>query len=200
MGNLRSVQKALEKVGFTASIIQRPEEVADADGLVLPGVGAFGDAMANLRAGGMDKAICRYIAAGRPFLGICLGLQVLFESSEEFGESTGLGVFSGRVRRLPPGLKVPHMGWNQVDIRRPNPLLQGIPNGAAFYFVHSYYVDPGDNAIIATTTDYGLPFTSMVRWDNIYGIQFHPEKSSSLGLQILRNFGEVAVSARHSGH
>ncbi|MQL53897.1 imidazole glycerol phosphate synthase subunit HisH [Desulfofundulus thermobenzoicus] len=191
MGNLRSVHKAMEKVGFAAAVVREPEEVVAARGVVLPGVGAFRDAMANLRRAALDEAVKQAIGRGKPFLGICLGLQLLFETSEEFGSTHGLGIFPGRVRRLPPGLKIPHMGWNHVHWQKPVPLTRGIPDGTAFYFVHSYYVDPGDQDLVAGVTDYGIPVTAMVSRDNVFGIQFHPEKSSTLGLKILQNFGEL---------
>ena len=192
MGNLRSVQKGLEKVGRDAFITKDPEQVAQAKGVVLPGVGAFADAMTNLKASGLDQAVLKAVADGKPFLGICLGQQLLFEASEEWGVTEGLGIFPGRVRRFPEGdLKVPHMGWNQVEIQKDNPLLDGIPDKSAFYFVHSYYVDPVDPEVIVGVTDYGVRFSSFVGRDKIFGIQFHPEKSSALGLKILDNFGRL---------
>lgn len=191
MGNLRSVQKGFEKVGVEAAVVGDPVLVDRAGGVVLPGVGAFADAMANIRGAGMDAAIHRAVRSGKPFLGICLGQQLLFEASEEWGLTEGLGIFPGRVRRLPDGLKVPHMGWNQIEIRRPDPLLEGIPDGSSFYFVHSYAVDPAEEGVILTQTEYGVRFASIVGRENVYGIQFHPEKSSALGLKILENFGRV---------
>lgn len=191
MGNLRSVQKGFEKVGVEALVSGDPNRVEEADGVVLPGVGAFADAMANLRAAGMDKSIHRVVQDGKPFLGICLGQQLLFEASQEWGDTDGLGVFRGQVRRLPDGLKIPHMGWNQVEILRPDPLLEGIPGGSSFYFVHSFAVDPADAGLALTVTEYGVRFASVVGRGNVYGIQFHPEKSSTLGLKILENFGRL---------
>ncbi|HAA90725.1 MAG: Imidazole glycerol phosphate synthase subunit HisH [Thermoanaerobacterales bacterium 50_218] len=193
MGNLRSVQKGLEKSGFQAEITSEPEEVKKARGIVLPGVGAFAEAMANLRKKGLDRVIREEVAKGKPFLGICLGLQLLFDYSEEGEGSEGLGIFPGRVRRLPENVKVPHMGWNQVKIKKATPLFSGIADNSYFYFVHSYYVDPEDEGIIAGTTEYGIEFVSMVAQDRIFGVQFHPEKSSSLGLQILANFGRLVA-------
>jgi len=193
MGNLRSVQKGFEKVGVEAAVVGDPALVDRADGVVLPGVGAFADAMANLRAAGMDGAIHRVVEAGKPFLGICLGQQLLFEASEEWGYAEGLGVFPGRVCRLPDGLKVPHMGWNQIEIQRPDPILEGIPDRSSFYFVHSYVVNPAQEGVVLTLTEYGARFASIVGRENIYGIQFHPEKSSALGLKILENFGKVVT-------
>ncbi len=197
MGNLRSVQKGFEKVGVKAEIVQDPGVVENARGVVLPGVGAFADAMANLARTGMDKAVTNAILSGRPFLGICLGMQLLFETSEEWGHSKGLGIFKGTVRRIPPGLKVPHMGWNQLKYKNQCAssdgcqIFEGIPEGSSFYFVHSYYVDPEDKDIVAGVTEYGMEFTSAVAKDNIHAIQFHPEKSSAMGLRILQNFGGV---------
>jgi glutamine amidotransferase len=191
MGNLRSVQKGFEKMGVAAVLAGKPEQVDLAGGVVLPGVGAFAGAMANLCSSGLDEAVHRAIEDGKPFLGICLGLQLLFEASEEWGLTKGLGVFRGRVRRLPDGLKIPHMGWNQAEIQRPDPLLEGVPQASSFYFVHSYYVDPEDEEIVLTRTEYGVRFASIVGRDNVYGIQFHPEKSSGMGLKILENFGRM---------
>ncbi len=191
MGNLRSVEKGFERVGVKVKIVRDPEEVDRARGVVLPGVGAFADAMENLKKTGMDLAVKKTAAEGKPLLGICLGLQLLFESSQEWGFCQGLGIFPGVVRRLPEGLKVPHMGWNQVEYKGSHPIFEGVPNNSAFYFVHSYYVDPGQDQIIAGVTDYGIKFTSAVGHNNTYAIQFHPEKSSALGLRILRNFGGI---------
>lgn len=191
MGNLRSVQKGFEKMGVDAAVVGKPEQVDGARGVVLPGVGAFADAMTNLHSSGMDEAVHRAVEAGKPFLGICLGQQLLFEASEEWGLTKGLGIFRGRVRRLPDGLKVPHMGWNQAEIQRPDPLIEGVPQSSSFYFVHSYYVDPEAQEVVLTRTEYGIPFASIVGRDNVYGIQFHPEKSSGMGLKILENFGRM---------
>jgi glutamine amidotransferase len=192
MANLRSVQKAFEQVGHRAEIISRPEQVESADKVVLPGVGAFQDAVATLRAQELDRPVLQHIQRGRPFLGICLGLQMLFDVGYEDGEHRGLGVLRGKCVRFDVdrtmGLKVPHMGWNQLDVRRPSPLFNGLAEGAGVYFVHSYYVEPEDPNVIATTTDYGVPFVSSVWRDNIMATQFHPEKSQKVGLQILANF------------
>ncbi|MDN5292814.1 MAG: imidazole glycerol-phosphate synthase subunit HisH [Eubacteriales bacterium] len=190
-GNLRSVEKGFARMGHAARIVTTPEEALQMDGLVLPGVGAFGDAMASLRKAGMVEAIREFIASGRPFLGICLGLQLLFDESEEFGRHQGLGIFPGRVVMFPSDLKVPHMGWNQVELVRECPLFAGIPNGTAFYFVHSYYVRPEKEEITVAVTEYGVRFTSVAARGNVFGIQFHPEKSSTLGLKILDNFGKL---------
>ncbi|SFQ97266.1 imidazole glycerol phosphate synthase subunit HisH [Desulfoscipio geothermicus] len=189
MGNLRSVAKGFERMGVSVRVTGNPKQLTEARGVVLPGVGAFSDAMRNLYDLGMVEAIHRVVEQGKPFLGICLGLQLLFESSEEWGTTSGLGIFPGRVRRLPSGLKIPHMGWNTLVIKQPCPVFTGIPDDAAFYFVHSYYVDPADPGLTAGSTEYGIEFTSVAARDNIFGIQFHPEKSSALGLRILQNFG-----------
>jgi glutamine amidotransferase len=193
MGNLRSVQKGFAKVGHDATITSDPALLERADKLVLPGVGAFGDAMEELRRRDLIEPIRAAVARGTPFLGICLGLQLLFETGYEGGRHAGLGLLPGEVVRfeLPPEFKVPHMGWNQLEIRQPSPLVRGLTDGVYCYFVHSYYVVPADPRIIAAETDYGRPFCSMV-WDkNIYATQFHPEKSQADGLRMLKNFAEL---------
>lgn len=197
MGNLRSVQKGLESVGHNAIVTDAPNQLADADAVVLPGVGGFGAAIHRLETTGLADAVRQEIEKGKPYLGICLGLQLLFEESEEGGIHKGLGVLAGRVVRFRHGITVPHMGWNQLEIQKPVPLLRGIPDQAYFYFVHSYYVVPTDPSINATLTDYDVKFTSMVAQDNLFASQFHPEKSQALGLQILRNFGEFVD--KHQG-
>jgi len=198
MGNLRSVQKGFERLGFTARVTADPLDVERAGKLVLPGVGAFRDCMANLEAGGFVEPIKRHVASGRPFLGICLGLQLLFSESEEFGRHRGLDIIPGRVVRFPAGmqqggeeLKVPHMGWNQIAIRRTAPIFKGVADGSSVYFVHSYYVVPEDESVVATVTDYGIPFCSSIWRENVMATQFHPEKSQQVGLAILKNFGEL---------
>ena len=191
MGNLRSVQKAFERVGYRAVITGRAEDVARAGRVVLPGVGAFGDAMANLTRAGLVHPLLACIAEGRPFLGICVGLQLLFTESEEMGRHAGLDVLPGRVRRFPDGERVPQIGWNQIHIERETPLLEGIPDGSFYYFVHSFYVAPRDPNDCLATTDYGIDYTSIAGRDNVFGIQFHPEKSQDLGLRILRNFAKL---------
>ncbi len=200
MANLRSVQKALEKAGAGAVVTSDPEAILRADAVVFPGQGAFGDSMANLRSSGMDQALLEAIESGKPFLGICLGLQLLFEKSEEMGSHRGLGVWPGVVKRFPDGmtatlpdgteipLKIPHIGWNQVWHRGDNPLLEGVPSGSYAYFVHSYYVAPSDESLVMCTTDYGIDFVSGCAQDNVWGIQFHPEKSQTVGLRVLSNF------------
>jgi glutamine amidotransferase len=195
MANLRSVQKGFEYVDAHAHIISRPEEIDSADRLVLPGVGAFADAVATLRDKHLVEPILRHIEKGKPFLGICLGLQMLFETGYEDGEHRGLGVLRGKCVRFDVdttmGLKVPHMGWNQLQYKRPSPLLRDLAEGCAVYFVHGYHVEPSDESVIATTTDYGRPFVSSVWRDNVMATQFHPEKSQKVGLQILRNFANL---------
>lgn len=191
MGNLRSVQKGFEKVGFSAKIVTDPNEIIKASGVVLPGVGAFKDAMENLQASGMVEAIHEVVKKGTPFLGICLGLQLMFSESEEWGLHKGLDLVEGRVRKIPAGVKIPHMGWNAAEIVNDSPIMAGIDSGSYFYFVHSYYVDPVDPKVTTCQTDYNMKFTSIITKDNLFGIQFHPEKSSSIGLKILKNFGEL---------
>jgi len=193
MGNLRSVQKGFEKVGHQAVVTSDPARVAAAEKVVLPGVGAFEDAIAELRRLGLVKPVLDAIHSGKPFLGICLGLQLLFDVGYENGRHEGLGVLRGEVVRfqLPKGYTVPHMGWNQLAIRRPAPVLRGLDEGTYAYFVHSYYVVPADQNVVATETDYGGPFCSMIWRDNLFATQFHPEKSQSDGLRILRNFAEL---------
>ena len=194
MGNLRSVEKGFLKAGVDVRVTNRPEDVGNADGVVLPGVGAFKDCMQELANLDLIDAVARAIKKGKPYLGICLGLQVLFSESEEFGKCRGLDIFRGKVVRFENGdLKIPQMGWNQLNIKNTNPLFNGIPDKSYFYFVHSFYVAPEDNSIIATTTDYGIEFTSSVRKDNIFAVQFHPEKSQALGLRLLKNFGDIVA-------
>jgi glutamine amidotransferase len=190
MGNLRSVQKAFQRVGYEAEITSSPQRVRQADAVVLPGVGAFGEAMANLsRAGLVD--VLRQVATDRPFIGICLGQQLLFEESEEMGRHEGLGILPGKVIRFEGPLKVPHMGWNQIHIVRSSPILTGVDDGSFAYFVHSYYVAPADPTVILGTTDYGVTFASIVGRHQLFGLQFHPEKSQSVGLTMLANFAAM---------
>jgi glutamine amidotransferase len=200
MGNLRSVQKACEHVGAAAEIVASPAAVAAATHLILPGVGAFRDAIRELQRLDLDGPVRAHIQADRPFLGICLGLQLLFEVSYEDGEWPGLGVFAGDVTRFPadPDLKVPHMGWNTLDLRpSAGPLVEHLPEHPSVYFVHSYFVRPSDPSLVAATTTYGAPFTSMIARGNVFATQFHPEKSQKVGLQLLRNF--AALPARQNG-
>jgi len=189
MGNLHSVAKALEKAGATVTVSGDPRDVAHADRLVLPGVGAFADAKTELDRRDLTTPVIDHIRAGRKFLGICLGLQLLFERSTEDGEHDGLGVLAGDVVRFDtPGLKVPHIGWNTLEMTPGVPLFGGVPNGSAAYFVHSYYVVPTDDAVVAARTDYGGPFVSAVATENVWATQFHPEKSQRVGLRMLENF------------
>ncbi len=197
MGNLRSVQKGFEKVGFEAVVTADPKVVLEAEKVVLPGVGAFRDCMRNLEQGGFVEPILRVIREGRPFLGICVGMQLLLTDSVEFGLYQGLNVIPGHVLRFPEGmeengerLKVPHMGWNQLSIRRPAPILAGIEEGANVYFVPSYYVMPDDESAVAATATYGVPFCASLWKENVMATQFHPEKSQAIGLRMLKNFGE----------
>lgn len=191
MGNLRSVQKGLERVGLTADITTKPDQILNAPGVILPGVGAFEDAMVNLNNAGLPEVISEVVKRGTPFLGICLGMQLMFGSSEENGVHQGLGLIPGAIKRLPAGLKVPHMGWNQLHINTKVSLLNGLTSGDYFYFVHSYYAVPKADDVVVATSDYGIDFPAIVGRDNFFGIQFHPEKSSDLGLRILKNFGEM---------
>lgn len=198
MGNLRSVQKGFEKVGAEAIVTADPRKLAEAEKVVLPGVGAFRDCMSNLEQAGFVEPLLKVIAEGRPFLGICVGMQLLFTDSVEFGLYRGLDIIPGHVLRFPEGmradgeeLKVPHMGWNQVSFRQRPQAFTGIDEGANVYFVHSYYVEPADESVIATETDYGITFCSAICKDNIVATQFHPEKSQAVGLRILKNFAEL---------
>lgn len=202
-GNLWSVQNSLLRVGAAVQVSAEPEVVARADAVVFPGVGAFRDCLHNLTARGLDQALRQVIVAGRPVLAICVGMQVLFAESEEFGYSPGLAIFDGAVRRFPDDmyvqsrrLKVPHMGWNQLHMQRPCPLLAGIPDGAFTYFVHSYYAEPTDARVVVACTDYGKEFASVLWRDNLYATQFHPEKSQAHGLRILRNFVALSQGGR----
>ncbi len=193
MGNLRSVQKGFERIGSRAVIARDPEEIRKADALVLPGVGAFPECMKNLSRLNLVEPILEFIKSRRPFLGICLGLQLLFDESEEFGLHEGLKVIRGAVKEFNRNmdLKIPHMGWNQVFFRKDVPIFRGIPDGCHFYFVHSYYVLPDDSADVAGETQYGITFTCAVTRDNIFAVQFHPEKSQENGLKILANFAKL---------
>ena len=202
MGNLRSVQKGFERMGREAVVTREPHTILDASKVVLPGVGAFPDCMRNLEEFGLIDVVQKSIASGKPFLGICLGLQLLFTESEEFGISKGLDIIKGRVVRFKGPLfetqnskleilKVPHMGWNSASIKRRPPALADVPDNSHFYFVHSFHVVPEDKGVIATTTDYGTEFVSSIWKDNIFATQFHPEKSQALGLTILKRFGEM---------
>ncbi len=195
MGNLRSVQKGFERMGREAVVTREPHTILDASKVVLPGVGAFPDCMRNLEEYGLIDAVRKSISSGKPFLGICLGLQLLFTESEEFGLSKGLDIIKGRVVRFKgpefQDLKIPHMGWNAASIKRRAPALADVPDNSHFYFVHSFHVVPEDKSVVATSTDYGIEFVSSIWKDNIFATQFHPEKSQALGLSILKRFGEM---------
>jgi glutamine amidotransferase len=191
MGNLRSVQKAFERIGVDAEITADADILKAADGAVLPGVGAFADCMRNLTETGLIPFIKDFIASGRPFLGICLGMQLFFEESLEGGSFEGLGILKGRVVPLPKDRVVPHMGWNSLRIAKSEPLFAGLPEEPYVYFVHSFHAEPADEGIISAAADYGIPVTAAVQSGNVYGTQFHPEKSGEAGLRILRNFGKL---------
>ncbi|MGD9721578.1 MAG: imidazole glycerol phosphate synthase subunit HisH [Pirellulales bacterium] len=193
MGNLRSVQKGFERVGHAATITSDPRALAQADKVVLPGVGAFRDAIAEVRRRDLVGLIRDTVASGKPFLGICLGLQLLFDVSYEGGTYEGLGIVPGEVVRfeVPAEFKVPHMGWNQLQFRSQSPLVAGLDDGAFCYFVHSYYVVPREREVVSAETDYAGPFCSMIWRDNLFATQFHPEKSQKDGLRMLKNFAEL---------
>jgi imidazole glycerol-phosphate synthase subunit HisH len=194
-GNLQSVRNALRSIGRESVVVSGPDGLAaGVDALIFPGVGAFGDSMRTLRAQGLVEPLCEWIRAGRPFFGICIGYQVLFEESEESPGVAGLGVFAGRVIRLrAPGEKIPHMGWNQARLRHPeDPLWQGLGPAPHVYFVHSYHPEPADQSLVAATTDYGAPFASAIRWPSGAAVQFHPEKSQAVGLRLIENFASLA--------
>ena len=191
-GNLRSVARAVARAGYEPLVTSEPAAVERAEVVILPGVGAAADTMSNLTRCGLVEPIRQYIAGGRPFLGVCMGMQALFSVSEEGGEHHCLGILPGRVRRLPDGLKVPHMGWNSVRQRLPHPVFEGIADGAFFYFVHSYYPDPEDRSVVAGETSYGLTFAAVVATANIVATQFHPEKSGEAGLRLYDNFLRLA--------
>ncbi len=200
MGNLRSVEKGIARAGASTLVTSDPDEILAARGVVLPGVGAFGACMENLARRGLIDTIRRVVDSGRPFLGICLGLQLLFEESEEFGPVAGLGILRGRVVRFAgprlDGLKIPQMGWNRLRVRRPVAELAGLGEEPFVYFVHSYYVVPADPELVVASTDYGVEFAAAVAWKNVFACQFHPEKSQAVGLRLLENFvGRVRAVA-----
>jgi glutamine amidotransferase len=195
MGNLRSVAKALERVGAEVAVTANHAVIDAAEGVVLPGVGAFGRCMENLLAAGLEEPVRKAAQSGKPFLGICVGMQILFEESEEFGPVRGLGILPGKVRRFVPhegAHKIPHMGWNTLRVERRVPMLRGVADGAHVYFVHSYYVAAADPSIVVATTGYGIPFAACVARDHLFATQWHPEKSQKIGLKLLSNF--VALS------
>lgn len=200
MGNLRSVQKAFEAVGSEAIVSSDKRVIAEAERLVLPGVGGFGEAIAELRQRDLEAPILDFVRSGRPMLGICLGLQLLFDTGYEGGTHRGLGILPGDVVRFsgpafsgPEALKVPHMGWNQVHKHAEAPILEDIADGTHFYFVHSYYVRPADPSVVALSCDYGSPFCAMIWKDNLFATQFHPEKSQADGLKLLKRFAELPI-------
>jgi glutamine amidotransferase len=191
-GNLRSVTNALAKLGCRPKVTRKPEDVINATAVIFPGVGAAGDAMNSLRRSGMDKAIREAICNGRPFFAICVGMQVLLSTTAEGGRNECLNIIPGKVKKLCAGLKVPHIGWNQVKQIGPHPIFKGIPDESNFYFVHSYYAEPEDVSVVAGTTEYGQNFCSMLIKDNLIATQFHPEKSGELGLRLYDNFLKLA--------
>lgn len=193
-GNIKSVEKALQKLGADVVITKNAQEILQAEKVILPGVGAFGDAMANLKKFGLDKVIYEVVEKGTPFLGICLGLQLLFERSDETPGVEGLGILKGEILRIPDkdDLKIPHMGWNSLHLQNQGRLFQGLSEQSYVYFVHSYYLKAGDEQIVKATTDYSVNIHASVEKDNVFACQFHPEKSSDVGLQILKNFVELS--------
>lgn len=192
-GNIRSVEKAMQHLKEPVKITRDPEEILAADRVILPGVGAFGDAMEKIRQYGLEDVICQVVGKGTPFLGICLGLQLLFEESEESPGAKGLGILKGRIRKIPAGegLKIPHMGWNTLELQGDGRLFRGIPDETFVYFVHSYYLEAEDEAIVKASTRYGVRIHASVEQGNVFACQFHPEKSSAAGLAMLRNFVEI---------
>lgn len=192
-GNIKSVEKALQKLGADVVITKDPQEILSAEKVILPGVGAFGDAMNNLKKYGLDEVIRQVVAKGTPFLGICLGLQLLFERSDESPEAVGLGILKGEILRIPDaeGLKIPHMGWNSLHLQNNGRLFKGLKENDYVYFVHSYYLKAEEEEIVKATTNYSVNIHASVEKDNVFACQFHPEKSSDVGLQILKNFVEL---------
>lgn len=195
-GNLRSVVNAVNKLGYRPKVTNSPEDVLNAQAVILPGVGAAPDTMESLKALGMADPIRHFIAEGRPFMGVCIGLQILFGGTEEGGWHECLDIIPGVVRRIPPGLKIPHMGWNQVKQKISHPIFEGIPDNANFYFVHSYYVEPDDRALVAGETEYGTTICSVITRGNLLATQFHPEKSGDAGLRLYDNFIKIASGAK----
>ena len=198
-GNLRSVANAIAKLGYQPKITSCPSDLLNAQAVILPGVGAAADTMGNLRRLGLVDPLCQLIGEGHPFFGICIGLQILFTGTEEDGGHECLGIIPGRVRKLPSGLKIPHMGWNQVKQRISHPVFDGIPDKANFYFVHSYYAEPDDKSLIAGETEYGIPLCSVIAEGNLVATQFHPEKSGEVGLKLYDNFIRLALAASLTG-
>lgn len=191
MGNLRSVENALDFLGIESIITSDKETIFNSDGIILPGVGAFPDAIDNIKEAGLDKVLKDAVNKGKPLLGICLGMQLLFEESDEVKLSKGLGFLKGRIEKLNIDLKVPHMGWNSLNMEKESPILNGIKKGSHVYFVHSYYAVTGEEGILNAYADYGVKVPGVVSKGNVYGIQFHPEKSGEVGLRMLKNFGEM---------
>ena len=191
IGNLRSVQKALEYIGLEGTITSDKESILSSDGIILPGVGAFPDAMDNLKAQGLDLILNEAKEANKPILGICLGMQLLFDESDEIRICKGLGFIPGKIKKLYGGVKIPHMGWNSLDMVNENPILKGIKEGDYMYFVHSFYAEMGFNEDLIAECSYGIQVPAVVARGNVYGTQFHPEKSGDIGIQILKNFGEL---------
>jgi glutamine amidotransferase len=190
ISNIRSVLNALDAIDAPARVVEQPSEIRNAAGVILPGVGAFGDGIRSLDERGFHEEIQIYVDSGRPLFGICLGMQLLASESSEYGDHAGLGLIPGVVRRIEagPGLRVPHVGWNVLDVRRESPLFADLSDEPSFYFVHSYHLVPEDDTVVTATTEYGTPLTACVQRDNVYGAQFHPEKSQADGLKMLRNF------------
>ncbi len=195
-GNLRSVANAVSKLGYRPKVTSNPQDVLDAQAVILPGVGAAADTMANMKAMELVSPVRRFIAEDRPFLGVCIGLQILFTTTEEGGGHKCLNTIPGVVRRLPQGLKIPHMGWNQVKQKTAHPIFDGIPDEANFYFVHSYYAEPDDRSLIAGETEYGVSICSVIIKGNLIATQFHPEKSGEFGLKMYDNFIKLALATR----
>lgn len=197
-GNIQSVYKALKYLGIDCAITSDKKEILNADGAILPGQGEFSDCMNSITESGIKDTVMEFINTGKPFLGICVGLQLLFEGSEESPDTKGLGIFKGIIKRIPngEGLKIPHMGWNSIDIVKNDKLFNGVDNGSYFYFVHSYYLDAEEKDIVSTQTEYGVKIDASVSRDNIYATQFHPEKSGEIGLKLLGNFIQLTVDSK----
>lgn len=197
-GNIQSVYKALKYLGIDCAITSDKNEILNADGAILPGQGEFSDCMNSITESGIKDTVMEFINTGKPFLGICVGLQLLFEGSEESPDTKGLGIFKGIIKRIPngEGLKIPHMGWNSIDIVKNDKLFNGVDNGSYFYFVHSYYLDAEEKDIVSTQTEYGVKIDASVSRDNIYATQFHPEKSGEIGLKLLGNFIQLTVDSK----